>query len=440
VRRSWPALALALLLAAHAFAWGPHPEITDAGLVTLDGNHRLRALLGPEAARLREYCWMADNRRSLQADYYPDDYLLFPAATKHYDHLCPEVKATYEPYFRRALQALRTETPPNAARWIGAMLHFLEDTGSPPHAAEIRGDVHSKMENWVDAKKIHIEGYAPQLLGEDDDAAVAGFLRRMDGLIAFSKERGDKLRKPVESGDRAAVEPVVLESALETSRVVADLLHTLGTLVEKGSRDGATLRGTLTSKPCPGLEKVGVKVMLEGTLYSTLADASGVYEFRNLPAGKYRLIVMCAGHEAAFEEVVLEKRGRHTKDISMRESVPAGNLIRNGGLRVRWVSPARPDGWHPSKNTWEGEPVPVLPGRKVRVQARWKEGARGELLVRWRNSSAPQGGLSSDDPALRPGDESRVLVVPDHMTFARIVSSGTAPDAACENVSLTPEP
>ena len=162
-------LPLALLLAA----WGPHPEITDAGLAPLGKDHPLRVRLGPEAAKLRDYCWMADYRRSLRADYYPDDYLLFPAAVKHFDHLCPEVKATYEPYFRRALQALRTETAPNAARWIGSILHFLEDTGSPPHAAEIRGDVHSKMENWIDGKQVRIDGYVPQLLGENDDAAIA---------------------------------------------------------------------------------------------------------------------------------------------------------------------------------------------------------------------------------------------------------------------------
>jgi len=28
------------------------------------------------------------------------------------------------------LQALRTETPANAARWVGSLLHFVEDTGS----------------------------------------------------------------------------------------------------------------------------------------------------------------------------------------------------------------------------------------------------------------------------------------------------------------------
>lgn len=83
----------------------------------------------------------------------------------------------------------------NAARWIGSLLHFTTDTGSPPHAAGIPGQpVHSKMENWVNAKLIHIPDYQPRLLGNDDAAAEAGFLRRMDGLIEFSKQRAQRCR------------------------------------------------------------------------------------------------------------------------------------------------------------------------------------------------------------------------------------------------------
>lgn len=430
------ALPFTLLLAA----WGPHPEITDAGISPLGKDHPLVARLGAEAARLRQYCWMGDWRRSLQDGFYADDYLLFPAATKHYDHLCPEVKATYEPYFRRALQALRTETPANAARWIGSILHFLEDTGSPPHAAEFRGDLHSKMENWIDAKEIRLEGYAPQLLGETDDAAVAGFLRRMDGLIAFSRERGLKLKPIIEAGDRKTAEPLVLECALETSRVVADLLHTLGKLGNAENRDGASLRGTISSRAPPGLEKIPAKVLIEGTLYSTLADGSGLYEFRNLPAGSHRLRILRAGCETAEEDVTLEKSGRHARDITLRESSPAGNLVRNADFRLRWVRPNAPDGWHPSKDTWEGEAIPVRAGGKIRLAPQWRKDARGEVFLRWRSTAYPSDGKTSDESPLKPGDESRELRVPEGMTHARIVFRGAAPETACDRIALTAEP
>lgn len=430
---------IGLLLAIHAFAWGPHPEITQAGLDALGADHPLVRLLGPEAAKLREYCWMADWRRTLRADYYPDDYLLFPAAPRHIEHECPAVRASYEPYFRRALQALRTETPPNAARWIGSILHFTEDTGAPPHAAEIKGDIHSKMENWIDGRRVRIDGYVPQLLGETDETATLGFVRRMEGLIQYSKERGLRLRPLVEAGDRKACEPEILECALESSRVVADLLHTLGTLSERMGKDGGTLRGTITSEASPGLEAIPAKVMLEGTLFSTLADASGVYEFRNLPAGPVRLYVMRAGSEIAAQEVTIERNGRHERNVTLRQTTPARNLVRNGRFTLHWVQPKAPDGWQASKDSWEGEAIPAASGTRLRLQAHWTKEAGGEVAIRWRESSAPYG-PSVDEVILKPGEESRVVTVPEKMTHARILFRGISPAAAVESVSLTPVP
>ena len=187
--------------------------------------------LGADTGVLAQYVWMADWRTQLliRSDevFYADDYLLFPKAKSHSQHICPEVRQTYAPFFRRALQALRTESPRNAARWVGSLLHFTTDTGSPPHAAGFLGAAHSKMENWLDAKLIQLPGYQPRLLGNDDASAEAGFLSRMDGLIEFSKERAARCRADVDADRREPVEPVVLESALETARVTADLLHTL---------------------------------------------------------------------------------------------------------------------------------------------------------------------------------------------------------------------
>src|SRR5436190_14109901 len=177
-------LALTVFIQSTALAWGPHWDITRAAINTLGTNHPLAAQLGTELTALTNYCWLPDFRRIPfrvpEQDFYSDDYLLFPNVTKHFDHICPEVQQTYEPYFRRALQALRTESAPNAARWIGSLLHFVQDTGSPPHAARIRGDTHTKMENWVDASKITIPGYAPRLLGTNDNDAVRGLASRMD--------------------------------------------------------------------------------------------------------------------------------------------------------------------------------------------------------------------------------------------------------------------
>jgi hypothetical protein len=295
------------------------------------------------------------------------------------------------------------------------------------------------MENWIDAKLIDITGYSPRLLGDSDDAAVLGYLHRMEELISYSKERGLKLKPLIEGGDRKSAEPLILECALETSRVVGDLLHTLGALGGRAIKDGASLRGTIVSKAPPALEAIPAKIMIEGTLFSTLADPSGVYEFRNLPPGPVRLLVVRAGSRTARIEIPLEKDGRHLRDMVLDGSTPPGNLLRNGDFQVFWVSAKGPDGWIPSKDAWESEPVPVSAGGKLRLQARWKKDARGDLFLRWRASSVPYG-PSQDEAVLRQGEESSVVSVPEKMTHVRVFIRGGAPYMLCDSIALTLEP
>jgi hypothetical protein len=383
--RRWVAVGLLTTFHGVALAWGPHPAITQAALEVLGTNHSLALQLGSQMARLTNYCWMADYKRipfrEPDQDFYADDYLLFPLVTTHLDHICPEVKQTYRPYFERALQALRTEDAANAARWLGSLLHFVEDTGSPPHAAEIRGDVHMKMENWVKAQLIHIDDYRPRLLGTNDATALAGFLRRMDELIEFSKPRGKSLTTRVLIGQQSAVEPVVLECALETSRVVADLLHTLGHLAAQNVNGTAALNGAVTSEPGPLLERVPARVVVLGTNWSTLTDATGRFEFHGLPAGDFVAAVLRPGSGATNVTLHLVAGRTNFTRITLPK-VPA-NLIRNGDFKLRWLRAEAPDCWTRTDLGWEGEIVPLENGRRYRLKVDFKPGTTAEVLVRW---------------------------------------------------------
>lgn len=382
----------ALFLAAVAFsssalAWGPHSEIAKAALDAMGTEDPLARHLGADTQRLVQYVWMADNRQQLLSSkdevFYTDDVLLFPAATKHYQHICPEVQQTYAPYFRRALQALRTESPHNAARWIGSLLHFTTDTGSPPHSLGILGPTHSKMENWLDAKLIHLPGYQPQLLGTDDASAEAGFIKRMEGLIAFSKERAERCRADVDGDRRPLVEPVVLESALETARVTADLLHTLGVLAARHSAD-ASLTGKVISEKLdhPQLSRLPVKIILRDTLYSTLAAEDGTFLFTHLPAGEYHPVISAPGVVKDLPSVTLAPGASLAlpdTDLGSGD----GNLLRNPDFTLRWISPDGLDAWSsrtpPGRlggktpvREWEGERIPLQAGVTYRLTVKWK--------------------------------------------------------------------
>ncbi len=375
-----------LLSIAPALAWGPHPAITQAALDVLRTNDAIFLQLGESTQRLTNYAWMADYRRLPFEDgaelFYADDYLIFPGVPTHLDHILPEVKQTYRPYFKRTLQALRTESSINAARWVGSLLHFAEDSGSPPHAAQLRGDVHTKMENWIDPERITIPGYRPNSFGMTDDQALEGFVKRMDELVEFSKGRARRLQLPVAIGDRASVKPVVLESALETSRVMADLLLTLGRLSQKGQRGLATLHGVISSVAPPGpLDRFPAKVVLRGTSYSTLADAKGRFEFHNLPPATYQISAFRPGNGLAHSSIVL--LGDKTNECAIDLPAKDSNLIRNGDFKLQWARPGQPDCWYSANGAWEGEIIPLKIGQRYRLTAQFKESSRDELMVRW---------------------------------------------------------
>jgi hypothetical protein len=341
-----------------ANAWGPHPQITRAAIKVLPDLPRWKAALGTEnLAALADYCWMPDERGMDMGAYYADDYLLIHQMPRHISHVMPDVKQTFIPYFRRALQALRTETPLNACRQIGSLIHFVEDTGAPPHARE-QCPHHSELENWVRGEQVIIKDYRPQLLGKTDAEAEAGFLRRMAGLVVFSKARADRALPLVSEPkpDRAKVEPIILESALESARVTADVLYTLFTLGLASQTEGASLMGTVTAATLPLRDNHGARIVLVGTDYATLATTadprpnasqwSGNYELRNLPPGDYRVLAYRTGSQVQISKPVhLESGGQTRLDMQLKGTNPAGNIIENPDGRLESLQPGVADRW-----------------------------------------------------------------------------------------------
>jgi len=406
-------ILLLLAAAPAARAWGPHPEITRAAQTVLPERDRAAAYFGPDWPKFADYCWMGDWRGSVRPDFYPDDFLLFPEAPRHYDHLVPDVRHTYEPFFRRSLQALRTESPTNAARWIGSLLHFVEDTGSPPHAAEIRGELHTRMENWLDGKAITIAGYSPQLLGTDDASALAGFQRRMDGLITFSKTRAEQMRSYVESLKSREDLPLSLECADETARVCADLLHTLLTLGMTAPAQPA-LAGRVTWPADAPMPAHPAKLILLGTSYSTLTAADGSWSFRNLPA---------ADHEIAVQRVGATTIITHDPTVTLPPSDPPGNLVRNADFKLHWINPRQPDHWSPivasqKMHGWESANI------SVRLLAAYRIGCADpqpgtRLGVRWRNHPVITEGATT--AVWTPGETDHQLTAPAGATYAQVL-------------------
>jgi hypothetical protein len=372
------AAELALVLSA-AYAWGPHKRITAAALEVLPEKERWYAELGRENVEaLVEYCMMPDEIGVEKPAYCVDDYLVFRALPAYARHTAPPVRDTLAPCFRRALQALRTETPVNACRQIGPILHFVEDAGAPPHTGPGIPE-HKALEGWIKGDDISIAGYQPRLLGANDEEALENLHRRVNALIEYSSQRRDRALPLVKAGEaeRAKVEAILLESAHETARVSADLLYTVFTLGLKKGQAGPALEGWIEAPAIPGGNDKGARVVLldtaryealvqagypagdltacateYATLAATAADAPadtgwrGRLEMRNLPAGEYRLLVVRTGAKWVVSEPVKLASG---KAASVRVALPAcdppGNLVQNPDGRLCYLVPGVPDRW-----------------------------------------------------------------------------------------------
>jgi len=390
--------------------WGdkPHHDIVDAAVSALPAEERLVERLGSEARKLTTLVMMGDWKDStlsvhagwaiggkrvseLEARFYSNDYLIFPGAPRSYQHDVPDVVNTYRPFFLRALQALRTESRANSARWLGSLLHFVTDTGSPPHALVYKGDIHTKMENWLDASQIDMKGYRPQLLGRTDEEALPAFLRRMQGLTEFSRPRAERLLPFIQANDRAHCEPIALESAAETARVAADTLHTLLVLSADLASSGE-LRAEVSAVSAAGMEGMPARLVLLGTTYSTVSEPvslrqnlyQGTLLLRNLPPGVYRPVVYRTGARPVFEKPLTVKNGGAVRmKWDLAAETPAGNLVRNADLNIRWTLSDRPEHWRydGQKKRWISDAIAIEAGARYRAGLEASAGA--QVSLRW---------------------------------------------------------
>ncbi|HOM16107.1 MAG TPA: carboxypeptidase regulatory-like domain-containing protein [Thermoguttaceae bacterium] len=437
-----------------AVAWGPHPEITQAALDVLPEMEKWKQVLGDHNIRqLTQYCWMPDNRGRDLGPFYADDYLLIRKVPYHIGHTMPTVQLAFEPYFRRALQALRTETPTNACRQLGPIIHFVEDVGAPPHA-KVNCPHHGELENWVNAKAIKIEGYRPQLLGKTDDEACQGLKRRIDGLVVFSAERAERALPLVSAPnpDRSKVEPIILESALEAARVTADMLYTafkLG-LEWQAPAEAAGLKGAVTAPTLPANEDQEAQVVLAETDYATLVESSkesdqhqwrGNFSFRNLPAGEYTVVVYRVGAQPATTKVKLEPGKTAQVEIQLQSAEPAGNLVYNPDGQLRLLGNQTPDRWTHQGKTYTSAPI-TLKRRMTYVCGAVRKDPQAKIFFHM--PGVQRGGQPTPPPIRKelPADSGQMELAsdPDHMTIIVQVQSTKPLTEAIEKVWICAVP
>lgn len=371
-----------------AWAWGVHNVITKAALEVVPEADHWKQLLGEgNWEGLINYSWLPDQRDEDLGSFYANDYLFIHEMPYHIGHGtlgAPNVRDAYAPYFRRALQALRTETPENACRQMGPLLHFVQDSGAPPHSLD--SPYHGPMENWSSDRVLSIQGYQPRLLGQTDDSALAALTARMEEVIAFGAKTHERALPLVsaENPDRSLIEPILLEAGAECARITADLIYTLLTLGLADQPEGAVLEGRVTAPEFPLSNKHGARVALLNAPYATLATTDpnqpanegwrGFFRFHHLPAGTYRVAVYrTAAQPRVYEDVTLTVGETKILDITLAPTNPAGNIVENPDGRFSYLQPNQPDRWRQTKGetgpAWTSQRVRLLEGHEYRCGA-----------------------------------------------------------------------
>jgi hypothetical protein len=412
-------------------AWGPHPEITIAAYSALEPQDPFRAFIENDTKTLASICWMCDRAFGVDGPqsspgitevrnlkFFARDVMFMPGFAPG---VYPPVHGyggrtneAYEPEFNRLIQAMRTESKPNMLGWLGTIIHISEDTGAPPHA-EPTLSPHGLTENMAHPEAIQIKGYVPRLLGPTPAAALAGYEQRMWGLHDFSVQRAEKMKPLAKAGDRAALEPYMLECANEAARCLADVLHTVGYLEQQMKPVAGTggLAGTIGLQTGAAAPTVVPRIALLGTHYSTLAEPNGRYQWRNLPPGNYEVAVLCPGY-APTRATARVAAGQETQlAIPLRPSNPPGNLLRNGDFSVRFLNPDRPDGWYKFINPktkiaeWRSESFTVKRGQSMRITAVWKGGGSAQIVAKWKGKTTSQ-----EEPPMPAGTAKVVYAAP----------------------------
>jgi hypothetical protein len=250
----------------------------------------------------------------------------------------------------------------------------------------------------------------------------------MNSLIQFSRQRAARVRPLIEAGDRAASEPVILESGIESAKVAADVLHTLLVLSAKPP-GSARLRIELEAPSVKGLENIPARLLLLGTNYSTTSDAGLALELRNLPAGTYTPVVYRTGCRTLFAAPVELKAGANVRvRWRLEAGEPEGNLVRNPDFRIRWSAQNRPEHWdyQAPKGGWVSDNIPVTPGKLYRAVVRAK------VSVQWMQ----QTWQVLDKPVELTAPEI-TLTAPPAARYAKLIVAGREdPSTTLEAVAL----
>ncbi|MBC7352895.1 MAG: NPCBM/NEW2 domain-containing protein [Thermogutta sp.] len=260
---AWVFIAAAALgtLPEAALGWSSgHAAITQGAVAALPSWER--EWLGEEGARLAsEYCYIPDLVYS-KPEIRP--YAMLPSRPKDFYlvelHLPPDAAQGYEllrHFLGQAVEKLRAGDVADGSRFLGTLVHTLEDWGCPAHS--VPGDnMFTLMRQFVlppegsDYRYVPMHGpmesaqfivdlgsYQPRLLGTSVDEAAFHLLGRVQEAIVFARSQVIPIMQALYADDQPAATLAQQKAGVFVGRVVADALHTALSLARQQFDDDA---------------------------------------------------------------------------------------------------------------------------------------------------------------------------------------------------------
>ncbi len=246
MRAAFTGLLLLHCGAAQLGAWGYpiHESITRAAIASLPEWQRKQLepvldVLATRYALIPDIWILAENRK----EFGP--LVILPNGDRftHEPHGRDHNAMTIGHYVNKTVESFRAGRVDEGARWLGCLLHFLQDCGSPSHsfpgdnqlsmwqdlipvppAFRDRG-LHSFVENGE--ARVSLGSRPPVLLGTGTEETTFNLVERLNELVRNARGQLLPILQGVFRNDQAAITAGRVRAAEFDAAVVADAMYTI---------------------------------------------------------------------------------------------------------------------------------------------------------------------------------------------------------------------
>lgn len=249
--------AINLLSNTNVSGWHNHPLISRAAIELLPEWEK--AMLGDAADSLiKQYCMYPDWHRSALLEGKKEKIALYKPYVQlpllqdlSTWHKCNDNDSEISFYIvatvmHNAVKHLRLGNPSEAAKYMGPLLHFIEDNGCPVHVVDNKllaellpvpeelkpFRLHRRVEEGT--FPLEVPEYKVKLLGTNIIDAATAFHPRFLKVRLSGRSQAIPILQAIYSGNKQDADKGRARAAIPSAKLIADVIHTICTIARDG--------------------------------------------------------------------------------------------------------------------------------------------------------------------------------------------------------------